>query len=367
MAISLRPDKLVPCIISGLMLCFFCTDVFSQTVLTESILTDRIGTTENITVFDTETIAGLQSIVDANGENQSWDFGTVTFTDSSQIQLSLIELPAALPGASVPELANADFVEYVSAVEGMDTLKTLLYQSLEAGNLLSHGTVLVGNFDGVQDTLVTLESPPGLDGVLPFTYEQVYNDSSSLVIDGVPELTYVLKEVTADGWGTLVTPQLSAPALRLFNREMTYLTANGDLLSTFYSIDFISAEGITAEIELDEAMQPVSASYALVNTDMSTGIDFRNRETPTTFSLNQNYPNPFNPATNISFDLFEASRATLKIYSLTGQHMATLVDGFFPAGAYEIALQAGHFSSGLYLYSLETGAGKQTRVMSLIK
>ena len=354
-------------LITFVLLSLFCRVALAQIVITESVLTDRLGTTDNIIVFDTESSAGLQVLVDASGADQTWDFSMITFTDSFQVVQSFISLPADLPGSNIPELAVADFVEYTMGVEDMDTVKTLLYQSLDAGNLLSHGIISIDKVDGIQDTMVILASPPVLDGVLPFEYELSYSDSSALIIDGEPEPTYTRTEVTADSWGTLVTPRLSAPALRLFNREMTYLTSSGQLLDAFYSIDFVTATGLTAEIELNENMQPVSASYAIVEEDMSTHNEFAADEAPDIFSLDQNYPNPFNPSTNISFEIHAATHSTLQIYALSGQLVETLIDGFLPAGAYRVAFKSEELASGRYLYRLEAGSVVQTRVMHLVK
>ncbi|MDL1894615.1 hypothetical protein FBQ87_17255, partial [Sphingobacteriales bacterium CHB3] len=55
---------------------------------------------------------------------------------------------------------------------------------------------------------------------------------------------------------------------------------------------------------------------------------------PVSFALHQNYPNPFNPETNISFDLPRNSFATLKIFNLIGQEVATIVDAQLAAGTH---------------------------------
>ena len=94
---------------------------------------------------------------------------------------------------------------------------------------------------------------------------------------------------------------------------------------------------------------------------------------PTEFSLKGNYPNPFNPTTTISYDLSDAGHVTLKIYSVLGREVATLVDGELAVGSYEASWngrnsQGEVVPSGTYLYRLTYGNGKsQSRIMTLLK
>ncbi|MDR9415812.1 MAG: CHRD domain-containing protein [Gracilimonas sp.] len=89
--------------------------------------------------------------------------------------------------------------------------------------------------------------------------------------------------------------------------------------------------------------------------------------TPTQFGLEQNYPNPFNPTTNITFTLNEGSEATLKVYNLLGQEVATIVDNRFSAGQHTVNFDANALSSGIYIYRLEAGNQTMTKRMTLIK
>ena len=97
---------------------------------------------------------------------------------------------------------------------------------------------------------------------------------------------------------------------------------------------------------------------------------------PKVFALDQNYPNPFNPQTSISFtvpgsegDLVDVS---LKVYSLRGRLVKTLVDNQQEAG-YHTAVWDGHdevgkkVSSGIYLYRLEAGEKIAVRKMVILK
>jgi len=95
-------------------------------------------------------------------------------------------------------------------------------------------------------------------------------------------------------------------------------------------------------------------------------------EMPSAFYLAQNYPNPFgrspfNPATVIAFGLPSAARITLKVYNLTGQVVATLVDGEQSAGRHEIMFNAAHLPSGNYFTVLQAGETRLVRRIVLMK
>ena len=82
---------------------------------------------------------------------------------------------------------------------------------------------------------------------------------------------------------------------------------------------------------------------------------------PENWYLAQNYPNPFNPTTTIKYYLPESGRIALKVYSLTGQEIETLIDDFHPAGEHEINWSAKGMSSGIYFYRLQTGKYIKTK------
>ncbi len=94
--------------------------------------------------------------------------------------------------------------------------------------------------------------------------------------------------------------------------------------------------------------------------------------TPQHFGLEQNFPNPFNGQTAIRYTLSRAQEVELKIYTLTGQHVATLVRGPRSAGRHVLHWdgrdeQGGLLASGLYLYQLQAGSQRQTRKLLLVR
>ena len=82
------------------------------------------------------------------------------------------------------------------------------------------------------------------------------------------------------------------------------------------------------------------------------------RGVPGSFGLEQNYPNPFNPSTVIYYQLPVSSSVLLKVYSVIGQEVATLVSGREEAGYkwVEWNVPQGGIPSGMYFYRIEATA-----------
>lgn len=112
---------------------------------------------------------------------------------------------------------------------------------------------------------------------------------------------------------------------------------------------------------------------------ISGGVGNTEANLPKVYQLHNNYPNPFNPSTTISYDLPRQSKVVLKVYSLLGQEIATIVDGVQEPGYYNVKWNGQHNSgkqiaSGVYLYRLSAlatgkggGAFTQVKKMLLIK
>lgn len=84
-------------------------------------------------------------------------------------------------------------------------------------------------------------------------------------------------------------------------------------------------------------------------------------------SLFQNSPNPFNDKTTIRYKLLENGLVTLKIFSLTGLELATLVEETQEEGLHQTFFNAKGLESGIYYYRLQTGNTFETRRMVVLK
>ncbi|MEL6823084.1 MAG: T9SS type A sorting domain-containing protein [Calditrichota bacterium] len=71
---------------------------------------------------------------------------------------------------------------------------------------------------------------------------------------------------------------------------------------------------------------------------------------PSGYALEQNFPNPFNPATTIRYSIPERSRVTLEIFTVTGQRIATLVNGIQRAATHTVRWTPNNLASGVYIY-----------------
>jgi uncharacterized Zn-binding protein involved in type VI secretion len=95
---------------------------------------------------------------------------------------------------------------------------------------------------------------------------------------------------------------------------------------------------------------------------VTVGVD------PNKIVLAQNYPNPFNPSTLIEFVVPQSGFATIKVYNVLGQEVASLFEGNAEAGKINTArFNASNLPSGLYFYTLRSAGKVETKRMLLMK
>ena len=93
-------------------------------------------------------------------------------------------------------------------------------------------------------------------------------------------------------------------------------------------------DGFTIEEEL-----LIESGENLISIQIGVGVEVEidnSNVIPMSFNLYQNYPNPFNPKTNFKIDVAKNSLITVKIFNVTGQKVATLINENLDAGSYNI-------------------------------
>ena len=88
---------------------------------------------------------------------------------------------------------------------------------------------------------------------------------------------------------------------------------------------------------------------------------------PEAFGLGRNYPNPFNPSTTISYTITRPAHIMLKVYTMLGKEVASLVNEQKTAGSYRVNFNAANLPSGIYCYSLSDGINQKVQKMILMK
>ena len=98
---------------------------------------------------------------------------------------------------------------------------------------------------------------------------------------------------------------------------------------------------------------------------------------PAAYSLLQNYPNPFNPQTTIRYEIpgeagVEDARVLLRVYSVRGRFVKTLVDETREPGRYSVTWDGkdgnnADVMSGVYLIHMEAGSRTSVKKMLLVR
>jgi hypothetical protein len=78
-------------------------------------------------------------------------------------------------------------------------------------------------------------------------------------------------------------------------------------------------------------------------------------------------PNPFRAETALRFTLPTSQQVSLRVYSVTGQLVRTLVDATLPPGDHSAMFRAGDLPSGAYFAVLRAGSVQMTRTLMLIR
>jgi hypothetical protein len=144
--------------------------------------------------------------------------------------------------------------------------------------------------------------------------------------------------------------------------KLTFVEGHGTTLSPHsysyldHAVSFGSYAYFIKQIDLDGETQPFPETSVMV------GL------APGEYVLTQNYPNPFNPSTLIEFAVPQTGFASLKVYNILGQQVATLFEGTAEAGRiYTSRLDASRLASGVYAYRLAAGSFVGTKRMLLLR
>jgi hypothetical protein len=134
---------------------------------------------------------------------------------------------------------------------------------------------------------------------------------------------------------------------------------------------YYSAEG-HAVVAARDMSDPPQTGIAFYKGSISTSAVDISESEPGQYRLRQNYPNPFNPTTKILFSIPKRRHVILKVYSILGMEVSTLVDGIMDAGEHAVVFSARdgiakELASGVYFYRIQAGEFVEARKAILIR
>jgi hypothetical protein len=147
--------------------------------------------------------------------------------------------------------------------------------------------------------------------------------------------------------------------------------SGGNINATYYNALWNRTRRITLD-QMQRGTKALAAFWysAWVDAGLisTTGVLPQAATKPIELGLAQNYPNPFNPSTTISYSLPVGGTVSLKILSVDGKEVATLVSENQSAGEHVVRFVApATLSSGVYFYQLRLGNFSQTKRFMLLK
>ena len=98
---------------------------------------------------------------------------------------------------------------------------------------------------------------------------------------------------------------------------------------------------------------------------LETGPDIILREDQ--IDIFENYPNPFNPSTTFSYSVTHPGKSELKLYTITGQQVSQIINGYSMGGNHQVVWSSGDLSSGLYIAKLVHNNDIKTKKILLVK
>lgn len=88
---------------------------------------------------------------------------------------------------------------------------------------------------------------------------------------------------------------------------------------------------------------------------------------PFEFAFHSPYPNPFNSTVRLSFTLPTEDHVRLRVWNILGETVVELLTAKRPSGEHVLSVDARNWSSGLYIFSLETSSAIRVQKAVLLK
>ena len=184
-------------------------------------------------------------------------------------------------------------------------------------------------------------------------------------------------EKTATGWKFLTLLPLTN--IQAEGDAIMEAPATDELNLIPFIISLNDADGETRETQIVWSIKPnVTTQWwntpaqwetvAMAGLEVTgTAIDDDPLPNPNSFALSQSVPNPAFDRAEISFSLAQSGRATIEVFNMLGQRVATLTDRELPPGKHTVSFDTSPLSAGMYIYRLRAGDHVEAKRMAVIR
>jgi len=155
--------------------------------------------------------------------------------------------------------------------------------------------------------------------------------------------------------------------------KTTYSQLNPVTTHFSYEFEMEDPSDFNARVVFDMAQSNINVyldnvSIKLLDTRVSDEVE----AVPVGWALDPAYPNPFNPETRIEYQMPKESHVSLRVYSVLGRLVRTLVNEKQVRGHHQVIWdglndQGIREASGLYLVSMQAGVFKEVQKITLLK
>lgn len=174
-----------------------------------------------------------------------------------------------------------------------------------------------------------------------------------------------------DGWGTVITPIDTFPAMRVMSVITAHDTIHIDTMVTYgTSFDYTTTEYKWYAYKMGE---PVMKVAVRTGTGASTTVEYQNRPKNTTgirdidspLNFVGLYPNPVNENTSLYFSLEKPSQIEVSITDMLGRNIKTIAIKEYHSGFNTVPLDISGMNLGKGIYFVRLSSGNNSKTLKM--
>jgi hypothetical protein len=327
----------------------------AQITVTQADVEAALSTGGTATGFVASSSPAIAALAAQTGANQTWDFTVLTYGPGESSTVTRVFPP--VPGSDDPHLAQATHITRVASGDSA----VYSFQQLGSAVLTSLGFAA--------DDLLIRNVPGQTALALPATFGSTWGSTYELQVEPTaPGATTTVQEsVSVVGWGTLVTPAGSGPALMIRTETTTTFSFPPlpPIVTTSANVQFSGYDRLSASIFLPSSGPP-SATYNV----FETGTAAEPPADARALRFDRIEPNPARAGAPVPlvFSLPTAAAVRLEVFDALGRRVGTVLrEAPLAAGLHRATWRSAGTRPGVYLLRLTAGGQTATRPLTVAR